>query len=186
MQTLRNAVFATAVVAYAPALAEPLGLGMPITDGDISAWDIDVRTDGAGLPPGQGTVEAGREIYADYCAGCHGEDGIEPAKGFPLLTGGVGSLETDKPVRTVNSNWPYAPVVFDYVRRAMPFTEPQSLSDDQYYSVVAYLLSLDGLAPKDGTLDAKSLSSIVMPNVDGFIPDGRPDAEGVRCTMDCG
>lgn len=162
-----------------------LGIGTPATPDQIKAWDIDVRPDGAGLPPGSGTVEKGKAIYAEQCAVCHGENGQNPAKGFNRLSGGMGTLATPKPVRTIGSNWPYATTVFDYVRRAMPFAAPQSLSPDEVYSVVAYLLHINDLVPQDAVMDAQSLPKVRMPNVDGFIPDGRPDTEEAKCKQDC-
>jgi len=143
-------------------------LGHPASSAEIEAWDISIAPDGAGLPPGRGNVDQGRELFAQVCQTCHNEAG----KGQPSdrLTGGIGTLATAAPVKTVASFWPYATTLFDYVRRAMPLHSPQSLKDDQVYAVVAYLLSVDGIVPVTATLDAQSLAAILMPNRDGFVP----------------
>jgi len=151
------------------------GLGTPATPAEIAGWNIDVRADGAGLPPGHGSVSEGGAIYAQKCAGCHGragEGGLADA-----LVGGNGTLATAKPVRTVGSYWPYATTLFDYVRRAMPYTAPQSLTANQTYAVVAFVLNLNHIVPDGAVLDAKSLPHVRMPNRNGFAsPDPRPDA----------
>jgi len=157
--------------------AEPphsrLGLGTPVSEADVAAWNIDVSPSG-GLPPGHGLVAAGRELFETNCAPCHGlkGEGLPP---FPRLTGGHGSLATAKPVLTIGSFWPYAETVFDYIRRAMPFVDPQSLDNDQVYALTAYLLYLNGIVPESTDLDAARLAAVRMPNRDGFILDNRPD-----------
>ncbi len=151
------------------------GIGRPATPDEIAGWNIDIGRDGSGLPPGSGTVSHGHEIFVQQCAACHG-DKAEGAVGDRLI-GGQGTLATAKPVRTVGSYWPYAPTLFDYIRRAMPQNAPQSLSDDDVYAVSAYILSLNGIVPADATLDAKSLAAIRMPNRDGFGGDPRPDVK---------
>lgn len=170
-------VCAGAAVASGAAWAAPpqtYGLGRPATAQEIAGWDIDVRADGAGLPAGHGDVAAGRTIYAQQCAACHGDTG----QGGPMdaLVGGRGTLATAKPVMTVGSYWPYATTLFDFIRRAMPFTAPQSLSPDQAYAVVAYVLYLNRIVPRDAVLDARTLPMVKMPNRNGFTsPDPRPD-----------
>src|SRR5689334_1063547 len=109
--------------------AEHYDLGRTPTEHEIRGWDIDVRPDGQGLPPGTGTVEEGKRVYAQFCAGCHGAHG--EGAGMDRLVGGRGTLDSEHPVRTVGSYWPYAATLFDYVRRAMPFDAPQSLSSNQ-------------------------------------------------------
>lgn len=143
------------------------GLGRAATVAEVAAADISIARDGAGLPPGSGSVSAGAAVYADKCQSCHGAGGT----GGPMdrLTGGVGSLPTERPIKTVSSFWPYATTLFDYVRRAMPLQAPQSLSDDEVYAVVGYMLSVDGIVPPDAVLDARTLPTIKMPNRDGFI-----------------
>jgi len=156
-----------------PAAADPLGIGRPANPEAIAAWDIDVRPDGQGLPPGHGSVRDGAALFAARCAGCHGARG-EGAAAEPLA-GGRGSLASAKPLRTVGSFWPYATTLFDYVRRAMPFDAPQSLTPDETYAVSAYVLHLNGLLPEEASLDAASLPRVAMPNRDGFTADPRPD-----------
>ena len=143
--------------------------GRPATADDIKAWDIDVRPDGRGLPEGSGTVAHGKQVFADNCAACHGDNGQGGIK--DRLVGGQGSLASDMPIKTVGSFWPYATTLFDYVRRAMPYPAPGSLSTDDTYAVAAYILSLNGILPADGKLDRQSVPKIEMPNRDGFSPD---------------
>jgi S-disulfanyl-L-cysteine oxidoreductase SoxD len=152
---------------------ERYGLGRPATPAEVAAWDIDVDRDGRKLPVGSGSVAQGREIFAAQCAACHGARG-EGGIGERLV-GGRGSLATDKPVKTVGSFWPYAPTLFDYIRRAMPMNAPQSLGADEVYAVAGYVLNLNGLVGDDAVLDAARLRAVVMPNRDGFVPDPRPD-----------
>ena len=160
--------------AGAPAARPPLGLGRAPTPAEIAAWDIDVRADGRGLPPGRGDVPQGAEIYARKCQACHGASG-EGGLADPLV-GGQGTLASDHPVRTVGSYWPYAATLFDYVRRAMPLDAPQSLSADEVYALTAYVLSRNGVVPAGAVMDARSLPKVRMPNRDGFITaDPRPD-----------
>lgn len=149
----------------------------------LAAWDIDVRPDGAGLPPGQGTVKQGQQVYMSNCAACHGDNGegkrVEGAVGtFDKLVGGAGTLDKPSPVMTVGSFWPYATTLFDYVRRAMPFPAPQSLTADEVYAVTAYVLFMNKIVQEDAVLDAKSLPQVKMPNRQGFTSnDPRPDVK---------
>lgn len=164
-----------------------LGIGRTATAAEIKGWDIDVRADdGLGLPPGKGTVTAGEKLYQEQCASCHGEFGEGNGR-WPELIGGEKTLKSDDPRKTVASFWPYAPGIFDYVRRTMPFAAPQSLSDDDTYAIVAYLLNINDLLPADATLDAATLKAIRMPNRDGFVQaDPRPDvAAGEPCMSKC-
>ncbi|WP_194726017.1 c-type cytochrome [Noviherbaspirillum malthae] len=150
------------------ASASPLGLGTPISSEQLRHWDIDVSADGTGLPAGRGSVVEGKTVYQAKCAACHGaagEGGIGDA-----LAGGKGTLATAKPVKTIGSYWPYATTLFDYIRRAMPFGEPQSLSSEDVYAVSAYLLHLNGIVAADTVLDAASLPKVRMPNREGFEP----------------
>ena len=147
--------------------AETPNLGRPATPAEIGRVDISIAPDGATLPAGSGSVAQGAEVYAQKCLACHGEAGA----GGPMdrLTGGLGTLTTARPVKTVASYWPYATTVFDFIRRAMPPTAPQSLSDDEVYAVTAYLLSVDGIVPKTAVLNARTLPAVRMPNRDGFV-----------------
>lgn len=150
-----------------PAFAQGPNLGRPLTPEEIEKNDITVAPDGAGLPSGSGSVSAGEAVYKQKCQGCHGADGA--GKPMEQLTGGVGTLASSKPVKTVVSYWPTATTLFDYIRRAMPFQSPESLTNDEVYGLTAYLLSIDGVVPKDAVLDAKSLAKVKMPNRDGFV-----------------
>jgi cytochrome c len=142
-------------------------LGRELTPEEVKKIDITIATDGTGLPPGSGSVSAGAVVYAQKCQSCHGAQGS--GKPQDQLTGGVGTLTSAKPVKTPVSYWSSATTIFDYVRRAMPITSPQSLTNDEAYAVTAYLLSIDGVVPKDAVLDAKSLPQVKMPNRDGFV-----------------
>ena len=162
------------------------GYGTPITPEEIAPWDIDVRgPDGHGLPPGSGSVEQGMEIWDMQCAVCHGDWG-EGVDRYPVLMGGYDSLDKADPVKTVGSYWPYAPTIFDYVKRSMPFGNGQSLTDDEIYAVTAYILNLNEIIPWEAVMDAGSLAAVGMPNRDGFIaPDPRPDVHNEACMKDC-
>ena len=170
MRTLKSFAICIAMLVIAPAaLAQTPQLGQPIAPADIAPWDISIAPDGAGLPPGRGTATQGEAIYAAKCQACHGEKGA--GKPNDTLVGGMGSLAPDKvPLKTVGSFWPYATTLFDYVRRAMPFQESQSLTSDELYAVSAYILNLNGIVGANDVLDAQSLPKVRMPNQDGFIP----------------
>lgn len=156
---------------------ERLGLGREATAAEIKGWDIDVRPDGHGMPAGRGTAAEGEVIFQSQCAACHGEFG-EGRDRWPTLAGGQGSLTHDRPEKTVGSFWPYASTVFDYIKRAMPFGNAQSLSDDEVYSVAAYVLLLnDVITDPKFVLDANSLRTLAMPNAQGFYDDDREVAE---------
>jgi mono/diheme cytochrome c family protein len=151
-----------------PAFAQSPNLGKAISAEDLASWDISIGPDGAGLPSGSGTVKQGEAIFMAKCQACHGEKGA----GTPndRLVGGQGSLPGDKPpVKTVGSYWPYATTLFDYIRRAMPFNESKSLTGDEVYGVVAYLLNLNGVIPESETMNAQSLPKVTMPNREGFV-----------------
>lgn len=152
-----------------PAAVGP-GLGAAVSESQILALDISIGPDGAGLPPGRGSVDQGAAVYDLQCASCHGPGGANGQPGVPRLTGGIGSLASETPIKTVNSYWPYATGVFDYVRRSMPPTNPRSMSAEDLYAVTAYILSVDGVVPPDAVLDAEALPQVVMPNREGFIP----------------
>jgi S-disulfanyl-L-cysteine oxidoreductase SoxD len=148
------------------AAAQPK-LGRVATPDEIAKQDITIGPDGATLPPGSGSVADGLAVYEAKCKSCHGDKG----GGGPMdrLTGGIGSLTSTLPVKTVNSYWPYATTIFDYVRRAMPFPAPQSLTSDEIYAVIAYLLSIDKIVPEDAVLNEKTLAQVRMPNREGFV-----------------
>ncbi|CTQ51223.1 c-type cytochrome [Jannaschia donghaensis] len=173
----------------APADTVVFDLGRPATAAEIAAWDIDIRPDGAGLPDGSGDVWTGEDLYIDNCAVCHGDFG-EAIGRWPVLAGGQGSLTNDRPVKTIGSYWPYLSTVYDYVNRAMPFGNAQSLTDDEVYAVTAYLLYLNDLVDDDFVLDRETLSTFEMPNRDAFYMDDRADTEyaiftGEPCMENC-
>ncbi len=162
----------------APALSEPLGLGRPATPAEIAAWDIDVRPDGQGLPPGAGSVATGEGLFNDVCAACHGDFG-EGLGLYPALAGGEGTLTTDigRPVKSIGSFVPYLSTIFDFVHRAKPFGDAQSYTDDEVYALVAYLLYLNDLVDEDFTLSRDNFTTIRLPNEGGFFPDDRATGE---------
>lgn len=179
------AVAGCATLGSAPVPDKPAARGQPVTEQDLAAWNIDVRTvDGRGLPSGSGSVAAGKALYEAKCAFCHGP-GAAGGPMFGTMVGGIGSFKTDKRVLTPGSMYPYAPVLFDYIRRAMPLNAPQSLPNDEVYALSAYLLHLNGLLPADAVMDAQSLTAMRMPNRDGFIIDDRPDTKATRCMSGC-
>src|SRR6266513_1360824 len=159
--------------------------GQPMSEAELAAWNIDIRTpDGRGLPAGQGSVAEGRKVYEAKCVACHGAD----AKGGPMygtMVGGIGSFTTNTRVLTPGSMYPYAPILFDYIRRAMPLDRPQTLSADEVYAVSAYLLNLNGLVSADAVMDAARLAQVQMPNRNGLLRDGRPDTRAQRCMTSC-
>ena len=152
---------------------ESYGFGRPATESEINAWDIDIASDGKGLPAGQGSVAEGAKVYTKHCASCHGTMGIEGP--MPKLVGGQGTLNTEHPVKTVGSYWPYATTLYDYIFRAMPPTAPQSLTPNDVYAVAAWILFRNGIVKETAILDATTLPHIQMPNRDSFSPDPRPD-----------
>ena len=143
------------------------GLGREATPAEVAAWDVSIPPDGTGLPPGRGTPAQGAVIYAQKCQNCHGEKG----GGQPndRLVGGQGTLASKAPVRTIGSYWPYATTLFDYVRRAMPYTQSHSLTDNEVYAVTAYLLHLNGIIAETSVMDAETLPKVRMPNRENFI-----------------
>ena len=164
----RSAI-ALAVMVSTLSSVSAFDFGRPATPEEIKLWDIDVRPDGKGLPDGSGTATAGKSIFADNCAVCHGDNGQGGIK--DRLVGGQGTLATDHPIKTVGSYWPYATTLYDYIHRAMPYQAPGSLSNDDYYSLAAYILSLNGIVPPEARLDKETLPKVKMPNRDGFIPE---------------
>lgn len=153
---------------------------------EIKSWDIDVRPDGQGAPAGHGTATEGERVYLVKCASCHGEFG-EGGGRFPVLIGGFDSLKRDRPEKTIGSYWPYASTIFDYIKRAMPFGDAQSLNNDEVYSLTAYLLYMNDVIGDDVAVTAANIGTIEMPNRDNFYEDDRPDAQtpGAPCMKDC-
>jgi len=171
------------------ASAQTYGLGREALPEEVAAWDIDIRPDGLGLPVGQGSVLDGEEVFLELCASCHG-DFAEGAGRWPPLAGGIGSLASEDPLKTIGSYWPYLSTVWDYVHRAMPFGDAQSLTDDEVYAITAFLLYMNDIVLDDQfVLSNENFGDIEMPNADGFIPDDREQSPlwGPRevCMTDC-
>lgn len=166
-----------------------LHLGRAATNDEVAAWDIDVRPDGKGLPIGSGTVANGGEIYDAQCASCHGVFGEGEGR-WPILAGGIDTLTEDRPEKTIGSYWPYLSTVYDYVRRAMPFGNARSLSDDDVYALTAYLLYLNDLVDENYELSDQNFIDTRLPNENNFIADNRSDeawfaAAEEPCMSDC-
>ncbi len=173
----------TATVLGSAAAADTLGLGREATPDEVAAWDIDIRPDGAGLPVGSGSVLDGEEVFAEQCAACHGDFG-EGVDRWPVLAGGQGTLESEDPVKTIGSYWPYLSTAWDYIHRAMPFGEAQSLSPDEVYAITAYLLYMNDVVDDDEfVLSNENFADTRLPNEDGFFMDDR-DASPIMASAD--
>lgn len=186
-----SAFAVTCFAATSPSFAKSgkFNLGRAALPAEIAAWDIDVRPDGQGLPKGKGKVSDGEVIYNEQCAVCHGDFG-EGKDRWPVLVGGKGTLATHDPVKTIGSYWPYASTVFDYVRRAMPFGNAQSLTPDEVYALTAYVLYMNEIVDDDQfVLSDKNFASIRLPNEKNFIKDSRPDTPLITkqepCVKNC-
>jgi S-disulfanyl-L-cysteine oxidoreductase SoxD len=182
-QTLKAAGFLFAIAFSATSAtqaAEPhYGFGTAASPQELAKF-FSIPPSGHGLPSGSGNAADGAKVYAENCTACHGDKMQgNPAKGIggDKLLGGRGTLASNAPVKTVESYWPYATTLFDYVKRAMPFTAPGSLTNDQVYSVVAYILSEAKIIKASEKMDAQTLPKVAMPNRDGFVPDPRPELE---------
>ena len=182
--------FVLAQFSFSQVFAEqrPFNLGSIATKEQVAGWDIDVRPDGLGAPIGAGSAIDGEEVYNDRCASCHGDFG-EAVDNWPALVGGEGTLASHDPVKTTGSYWPYASTMYDYIYRAMPFGEAQSLTHNETYQIVAYLLNMNDIIDEEYELNHNNIGLIEMPNHAGFlIPDPRPDAQpisGEPCMNDC-
>lgn len=148
------------------AFAQSPNLGKPLTPADIAAWDINILPNGVGLPPGSGKPIDGARIYAAKCAMCHGENGKGGANARLVGNDPIKNMESEK---TIANFWPFATTLFDYIRRAMPWRQPRSLTNDEVYSLTAYILSLNKLIGENETMNAQTLPKVPMPNRDGFI-----------------
>ncbi len=183
MCTLRLAIGIAAAILAASSHGQSYNVGRNANAQEIAGWDIDVAPDGKGLPKGSGSVSQGKQVYESSCAACHGAKG--EGKPADRLVGGSGTLNSDRPIKTIGSFWPYATTIYDYVYRAMPYTAPQSLTADQVYAVTGYLLYLNGIVGPDAVMDASTLPKVQMPNRSGFRPDARPDTANAACMRDC-
>jgi mono/diheme cytochrome c family protein len=169
----RNVIAAAALVlafGAGAAFAQSPGLGKPLTEADIKQWDIAVLPDGSNLPPGSGTPAKGAKIFAEKCSACHGDaakGGVAPF--YPSLVGGQPLTNGIDTVKTIANYYAYPTTIFDYTRRAMPYNMPRSLTDDEVYSLTAYILALNNLIGQDDVMDANTLPKVKMPNRDNFI-----------------
>ena len=180
---------AVAAMLAMPAFAQTYGLGRAALPEEIDAWNMDVHPDGTGLPEGQGDAIVGEEIFAAKCAACHG-DFAEGIDNWPKLAGGMGTLDREDPLKTVGSYWPYLSTSFDYIRRSMPYGNAGTLTADETYAIVAYILYSNDLIEDDFVLSKDSFLDVEMPNADGFIVDNRMETEvsiwsGEPCMTEC-
>ena len=170
-----GATFALAENA-APSRDGGYGLGRTALPEEIAAWDIDVRPDGLGLPVGSGDVFTGEELWIDNCSACHGDFG-EARGRWPVIAGGFGTLQGEDPNKTVGSYWPYLSTVWDYVHRAMPYGNAQSLSNDEVYAIVAYIMYSNDLVDDDFELSNENFLEVRLPNEENFFMDDRAEVE---------
>ena len=166
-ETVRRCVFAIAFVAFATSVVLAQGLGKPISEADVAAWDISVMPDGRGLPAGSGSPEQGAKVFAAKCALCHGPEAKGGANA--ALVGGAPLTNGIDTTKTVANFWPYATTLFDFTRRAMPWQQPRTLSNDEVYAVTAYILALNKIIGPNDVMNAQTLPQVRMPNRDGFI-----------------
>jgi cytochrome c len=174
MRSFAILITAGALLAQSP----KYGVGHTPSPDEVRQFGISIGPDGNGLPDGSGTAAAAKETYANRCAKCHGANG--EGRDSVALAGGQGTLKSPKPLKTVGSFWPYATTLWDYIHRAMPFDRPATLTNEQVYSLTAYVLFLNGIVSENAVIDARALPKIEMPNRHGFVPDPRPDVEVKR------
>ena len=167
MSMSRSLLLASGALMAFGALAESPQLGQPLSQSELETLDYVVMPDGDGLPIGGGDARQGAALYAQHCLACHGsggQDGINDR-----LAGGHGTINGARPVKTVGSFWPYSTTVFDYIRRAMPYQSPGSLSADEIYALTAYILYINDIVDEDRRLDAETLPTVKMPNQENFV-----------------
>src|SRR5450631_2912252 len=172
MFTARCAIFSAALLSAmmtGASLAETPNLGKPIDEAAIAAWDISILPDGTGLPKGSGTPAQGAVIYAEKCVACHGENGKGGGIAAALVSDRREIAGISAAQKTIRNFWPYSTTIFDFIRRAMPFQMPRSLSDDEVYALTAYILAENKLIGAGDTMDAQTLPKVKMPNRDNFI-----------------
>lgn len=171
---LKRVLMAAAATCVVWAADRKFQVGRTASPAEVSARDYSVGADGTGLPAGSGTAQTGKPLYTARCAECHGEQlQGDDKRGYPALAGGKGSIATPKPVKTVGSFWPYAPGVFDYIRRAMPYDNPHTLKNAEVYAITAYVLAVNGIIGEAEPMNEKTLPRVKMPNRDGFTGDTR-------------
>ena len=167
------------VTPFGPLVAEKLGLGRPALPEEIAAWDWEITPDGKGMPIGSGDAIDGEEVFAALCASCHG-DFAEGMGRWPELAGGIDTLADDDPLKTVGSYWPYVSTVVDYVKRSMPYGYAGSLTNDEVYAIVAYILYSNDLIEDDFILSNETVFDVDMPNSEGFVIDDREATEYIQ------
>ncbi|WP_420150493.1 c-type cytochrome [Spirosoma sp.] len=158
-------------------LPNRFGFGRLATQAEITRLDIDVRPDGKGLPPGEGRAATGKAIFAQKCAACHGAGGVGGPNGSLVTTT---DATRKRPEKTIGNYWPYATTVFDYIRRAMPFSEPGSLTNEEVYNLTAYLLNANGIIDEKAVMNAQTLPNVVMPAQKLFVPDDRKGGPEIK------
>ena len=170
MSTLKPMLFLALAIAFGAggALAQTPRLGKPVSEADVAAWDISAMPDGTGLPPGSGTPAQGAKIYAEKCVACHGENGT--GKPFAALVGGAPLTNGIETPKTIANFWGYSTIIFDFTRRAMPFQQPRTLTNDEVYALTAYILALNKIIDDNDVMNAETLPKVKMPNRDGFMP----------------
>lgn len=187
---LKSAALVGALIAISgPALAGKFGLGRVALPEEIAAWDGDIQPDGTGLPDGAGDALVGEEVFAEKCAACHG-DFAEGIDNWPKLAGGADTLDHEDPLKTVGSYWPYLSTAYDYIKRSMPYGDAGTLSDDEVYAIVAYILYSNDLIEDDFELSKDTFFDVELPNANGFILDDRAATEyavwtGEPCMENC-
>ena len=170
MSMLKPMLFLALAIAFGAggAIAQTPKLGKPVSEADIAAWDISAMPDGTGLPPGSGTPAQGAKIYVEKCVACHGENGT--GKPFAALVGGAPLTSGIETPKTIANFWGYSTIVFDFIRRAMPFQLPRTLTNDEVYALTAYILALNKIIDDKDVMNAETLPKVKMPNRDGFMP----------------
>ena len=190
LKYLKSITFAfTFCAVTGPVLAEKLGLGRVALPAEVAAWDWDINALGEGLPSGSGDALVGEEIFAEKCAACHG-DFAEGIDNWPKLAGGADTLDYEDPLKTVGSYWPHLTTAYDYIKRSMPYGNAGSLTDDEVYAIVAYILYSNDLIDDDFVLSDENFMEFEMPNAAGFVVDDRAEAEyriwsGAPCMKNC-
>jgi S-disulfanyl-L-cysteine oxidoreductase SoxD len=170
--SMRELLACTVVLAFgfgAAGAADAPRFGQPLAEADVAPWDISIAPDGKGLPPGSGTAAQGAEVYAKQgCAACHGDKGNGGSAG-PLVGGGALNTPDRDPQKLIGNYWPYATTIFDFIRRAMPWQAPKTLTDNEVYAVTAYILALNKIIGESDAINAETLPKVRMPNRDGFV-----------------
>ena len=160
----------------APVIDGTYGVGRPALPEEVAAWNVDVLPDGRGLPEGRGDVFTGEEVFVEKCASCHG-DFAEGVGNWPVLAGGFDTLADKDPVKTVGSYWPHLSTAWDYINRSMPFGEAGTLTADETYAIVAYIMYSNDMVDDDFELSHENFTEVEMYNSDGFVVDDRPELE---------